>query len=43
MIAYQPPFTITPVIINLIANISENLGRLQKYTLTDQGRLVVKS
>jgi len=28
MQTYQPPFTITPAIINLIANISEGLGRL---------------
>ncbi len=26
--AYQPPYTITPKILNLIADISENLGRL---------------
>jgi len=28
MQAYQPPFTITPTIIGLISEISENLGRL---------------
>jgi len=42
MTSYQPPFTITPAIINLVADISENLGRLKKYTLTAQDRQVAK-
>ena len=34
--AYQPPYTITPAIVNLIAQISEAVGRLT--VLTDQAR-----
>ena len=33
---YQPPYTITPAIVNLVAEISETIGRLT--VLTDQAR-----
>ena len=36
MSAYQPPYTITPEILNRVAAISETLGRLT--VLTDQAR-----
>lgn len=36
MSAYQPPFTITPEILNLVAAISEAIGRLT--VLTDQAK-----
>jgi Fic family protein len=31
---YQPPYTITPVIVNLVARISEAVGRLTAFTET---------
>lgn len=35
--SYQPPYTITPAIIRLISNISEQLGRLS--VLADENNL----
>ena len=31
---YQPPYTITPAIVNLVAQIGESIGRLSVYTET---------
>ena len=37
---YQPPYTINPKIINLIANISESMGRLSVITRQEKNLML---